>query len=148
MRLLLVVGGLVILAAFLTGCVSSPRFTMAGDAISGNEAPGTFVEEGVASYYADEFNGRITSNGEVFDMHKLTAAHRTLAFNTILKVTNVTNGKSVLVRINDRGPFKDDRIIDLSLEAARQIEMIGPGTAVVKLQIIHQADSLNQKISH
>lgn len=148
MRLLLVVAGSVILAAFLTGCVSSPRFTMAGDAISGSEAPGTFVEEGVASYYADEFNGRTTSNGEVFDMHKLTAAHRTLAFNTILKVTNVANGKSVLVRINDRGPFKDDRIIDLSLEAARQLEMIGPGTALVRLQIIDQADSVNQKVSH
>ena len=67
MRLLLVVGGLVILTAFLTGCVSSPRFTMGGDSISGSEEPGTFVEEGVASYYAEEFNGRTTSNGEVFD---------------------------------------------------------------------------------
>jgi len=69
-------------------------------------------------------------------MHALTAAHRTLPFNTLLKVTNLTNGKSVVVRVNDRGPFKEGRIIDLSLEAARRLSMMEAGTAAVRLQIM------------
>jgi len=92
---------------------------------------------GVASYYADEFDGRPTASGEVYDMHALTAAHRTLPFSTTVRVTNVENGQSVVVRINDRGPFKDDRVIDLSLEAAGRIGLITHGTAPVTLQIVH-----------
>jgi rare lipoprotein A len=69
-------------------------------------------------------------------MHALTAAHRTLPFNTLLKVTNLGNGRSIVVRVNDRGPFKEGRIVDLSYEAARRLEMIGPGTALVRLQIV------------
>jgi rare lipoprotein A len=97
---------------------------------------GSYVEEGIASYYAEEFNGRKTSNGEIYDMNTLTAAHQTLPFNTRVRVTNLDNGKSVIVRINDRGPFKDQRIIDLSLEAARSIGMIGPGTARVRIEVV------------
>ena len=126
--------GLLVSTIWLVGCVASPRFTSAR-----YEKPETEVsltEEGVASYYADEFNGRQTSNGEIYDMNGLTAAHRTLPFNTKVKVTNLESGKSVVVRINDRGPFKDDRIIDLSLAAAKQIEVIGPGTARVRLEVI------------
>ena len=89
----------------------------------------------MASYYAEEFNGRKTSNGEVYDMNGMTAAHRTLPFNTLVSVTNVLTGKSVVVRINDRGPFKDDRIIDLSLAAAKSIELIGNGTAKVRVEL-------------
>ena len=92
--------------------------------------------EGIASYYADEFDGRPTSNGETYDMHALTAAHRTLPFNTRVRVTNLSNGKSVVVRINDRGPFVSDRIIDLSYGAAEEISMVGPGTARVTLEIL------------
>ena len=103
-------------------------------------APGTarseIVDTGVASYYADKFHGRTTANGETFDMHALTAAHRTLPFGTKLKVTSLANNRSVLVRINDRGPFVNGRIIDLSLGAATELQMIQSGLAPVKLEII------------
>jgi rare lipoprotein A len=123
-------------ALLVAGCTgASPRFTFAR-AESPSEGSVALVEEGIASYYADEFNGRTTSNGEIYDMHQLTAAHRTLPFGTRVLVTNRQNAKTVTVRINDRGPFKDDRIIDLSLEAATQIGMIGPGTAPVTLQVL------------
>jgi rare lipoprotein A len=92
--------------------------------------------EGIASYYADEFHGRKTSNGEVYDMHALTAAHRTLPFNTKVRVVNINNGRSVVVRVNDRGPFKDDRVIDLSLEAGLQLGLLASGTAPVRLEIL------------
>src|SRR5580693_2565197 len=98
--------------------------------------PGAYVEEGVASWYGVPFNGRRTSNGEIYDMHTFTAAHRTLPFNTVVRVTNLTNGKQTEVRINDRGPFVANRIIDLSLAAAQAIEMWGPGTANVRLEIL------------
>ena len=78
-------------------------------------------ESGMASYYADKYNGRKTSNGEIFKQHKLTAAHKTLPFGTKVKVTNLSNGQSVKVRINDRGPFIQGRIIDLSKKAAKKL---------------------------
>lgn len=90
----------------------------------------------MASYYADEFNGRKTANGEVYDMYALTAAHKTLPFNTRVRVVNLENKKSVVVRVNDRGPFKDDRVIDVSLEAAKQLGLISTGTAPVKIEIL------------
>jgi rare lipoprotein A len=98
--------------------------------------PGQYVEEGVASWYGIPFNGHRTSNGEIYDMHQLTAAHRTLPFGAIVRVTNLRNGKQIEVRINDRGPFVANRIIDLSLSAAQAIEMVGPGTAQVRLEIL------------
>jgi rare lipoprotein A len=94
------------------------------------------LETGVASWYGPGFQGRPTSNREIYDMNEMTAAHRTLPFNTRVLVTNLDNGLQVRVRINDRGPFVDDRIIDLSLAAARRIEMIGPGTARVRVEIL------------
>jgi rare lipoprotein A len=97
---------------------------------------GEYVEEGVASWYGDPFNGRRTSNGEVYDMHQMTAAHRTLPFGAIVRVTNLRNGKQTEVRITDRGPFVANRVIDLSLSAAQAIEMVGPGTAPVRLELI------------
>ena len=128
------------------GCISSPRFTMSRDSAPGQPAVAadgsrTAVEEGVASYYADEFNGRKTSNGEIYDMNAFTAAHQTLPFNTRVNVTNLESGKSIVVRINDRGPFKDNRIIDLSLAAAKAVEMIGTGTAKVRLEVIEFGDT-------
>ena len=98
--------------------------------------PGGYVEEGVASWYGVPFNGRRTSNGEIYDMHTFTAAHRTLPFNCMVRVTNLDNGKQTEVRINDRGPFVANRVIDLSLAAAQAIEMWGPGTAHVRLEIL------------
>lgn len=94
------------------------------------------MEEGVASWYGIPFDGHRTSNGEIYDMHQLTAAHRTLPFNAVVRVTNLTNGKQTQVRINDRGPFVANRIIDLSYSAAQAIGMVGPGTAQVRLEIL------------
>jgi rare lipoprotein A len=97
---------------------------------------GRFIENGVASWYGPNFNGKTTANGEIFDMDRLTAAHRTLPFNSIVKVINESNGKSVIVRINDRGPYAKNRIIDLSKLAADRIDMIASGTARVKLYLL------------
>jgi len=96
--------------------------------------------EGLASWYAEPYHGRKTASGEIFDSYKgLTAAHRTLPFNTMVRVTNITNGRQVDVRINDRGPFVDGRVIDLSVRAARQIDLVRPGTASVKLAVLKLA---------
>ena len=91
---------------------------------------------GNASWYGPKFHGRITSSGEKFNKHKLTAAHRTLPFNTKVLVTNLKNNRSVVVRINDRGPFINGRIIDLSEEAANMIDAKKDGISYIKLQII------------
>ena len=93
------------------------------------------VEKGVASWYGAKFHGRSTASGEPYDMHSLTAAHRTLPFGTILLVENKTNGKAVRVRINDRGPYSKNRIIDLSKRAAKEIGLIRPGSAPVRLYV-------------
>ena len=99
-------------------------------------APRSGVEVGVASWYGQEFNGRPTSSREVFDMNDMTAAHRTLPFGTHVMVTDLANDRSVVVRINDRGPFVRGRIIDLSYAAARVLGIVGPGTARVRLEIL------------
>lgn len=93
-------------------------------------------ETGLASWYGHPYHGRAAANGEIYDMEKLTAAHRTLPFGTMVRVTNLTNGKTVDVRIIDRGPFVAGRIIDLSHAAAQEIEIIGPGVAQVRLDIL------------
>lgn len=97
--------------------------------------PGS-TETGIASWYGHPYHGRRAANGEVYDMESMVAAHRTLPFGANVRVTNLTNGKKVDVRVIDRGPFVDGRIIDLSRAAARQIEMIGPGTAKVRLLVL------------
>jgi len=94
------------------------------------------AETGIASWYGIPYDGRQTASGEVYDMHKLTAAHRQLPFQTWVEVENLTNGKRVEVRINDRGPFVRGRIVDLSQTAANQIGMLGPGTARVRLTVV------------
>ena len=91
-----------------------------------------------ASYYADKFHGRKTANGEIFNMYDFTAAHKTLPFNSILKVTNIANNKSVTVRVNDRGPFVAGREIDLSKAAAQKLDMLGSGTAQVSIEILQR----------
>lgn len=102
-----------------------PTVVNVGDTFKGN-----------ASWYGPDFHGKLTSNGEVYNMYDMTAAHKTLPMNTIVKVTNLRNGKSTVVRINDRGPFVATRIIDLSNKAAHKIDMVGKGTAPVRLEIL------------
>ncbi len=91
---------------------------------------------GISSWYGPDFDGKATSSGEIYDMHALTAAHKTLPMNTVVKVTNLENGKNVVVRINDRGPFVGTRIIDLSNKAAHAIDMVDKGTARVHLEVL------------
>jgi rare lipoprotein A len=95
-----------------------------------------YTEEGVASWYGTPFHGRAAADGEIYDMETLVAAHRLMPFNTWLRVTNLANNKSVNVRVIDRGPFIEGRIIDLSRAAARHIDLLGPGTGRVRLEVI------------
>ncbi len=96
--------------------------------------------KGLASYYAEPYHGRATASGEIFDTYQdMTAAHRTLPFNTLVRVTNEENGRNVDVRINDRGPFVKGRVIDLSLKAARELDMVRAGVAPVKLTILSES---------
>ena len=109
----------------IQGITYYPKNVNVGDTFKGN-----------ASWYGPDFHGKLTSNGETYNMHEMTAAHKTLPMDTIVRVTNLRNGLTVVVRINDRGPFVATRIIDLSNKAARKIKMIGTGTAPVKLEIV------------
>lgn len=97
-----------------------------------------YVEEGYASWYGKDFHGRDTANGEVYDMYGMTAAHKLLPFNTPVRVTNMETGKSTILRINDRGPFLKDRIIDLTYTAAQEIGMADAGTARVRIEALVQ----------
>jgi rare lipoprotein A len=94
------------------------------------------IEEGIASWYGHPYHGRAAADGEIYDMEKLTAAHRTLPFNTWVRVYDLDNKRTTEVRIIDRGPFVDGRIIDLSHAAARDLEMIGPGVARVRIEVV------------
>ena len=125
---------------FFSACSSSTRYTKSVDD-SGKDVrikeDRTFeTETGTASYYADEFDGRKTANGEIYDMNEFTAAHPSYPFNTLVRVTNVINGKNVEVRINDRMPQFKNRIIDLSLAAAKKIDMIKAGIQEVKVEVL------------
>src|SRR3954468_5674361 len=95
----------------------------------------SYTETGIASWYGHPYHGRAAANGERYDMETLVAAHRTLPFDTWVRVENLNNGKTVEVRIIDRGPFVDGRIIDLSHAAAQVIELIGPGVAKVRVDV-------------
>lgn len=147
--------GLVFLIILFTGCaeryqtyesyvlpsnIKSP--TKKPYVVNGNvyyplhKVPLGWSEEGIASWYGPNFNGQRTSDGEIYNMYDYTAAHKILPMNTIVKVTNLNNGKSVIVRINDRGPFVKNRIIDLSYAAAKKIGLDVTGTAPVKIKVI------------
>ncbi len=117
------------------------RATMRAYTIDGKTYQPTQVSvgdtfSGVASWYGKDFHGKKTSNGEIYNMHDMTAAHKTFPMNTMLKVTNLKNNKSVVVRVNDRGPFVGTRIIDLSYLAATRLEMVANGTGPVGLEVI------------
>jgi rare lipoprotein A len=124
------VWAVVIALALLAGCTKRRHTPSAAVPRIGT------VEEGIASWYGHPYHGRASSSGEIYDMEKMTAAHRTLPFGTRVDVQNLTNDRSVEVRINDRGPFVGGRIIDLSRAAAREIRMIGPGTARVRVRVL------------
>ncbi|HWF44917.1 MAG TPA: septal ring lytic transglycosylase RlpA family protein [Candidatus Kapabacteria bacterium] len=112
------------LGSGLTGCAVKPVLTAMA------------TQEGIASYYSNDFNGRRTSDGEIFDNEKFTAAHRTYPFGTMVCVTNLTTGAKVTVRINDRGPVKTERVIDLSFAAARALGIDRMGLARVRLNVV------------
>jgi rare lipoprotein A len=125
------------LLALLSACgkktvqVKAPTPAPPSASVSKNEL------EGLASYYAEPYHKRKTASGEIFDTYRdMTAAHRTLPFNTLVRVTNKSNGRAVDVRINDRGPFVDGRVIDLSVRAAREIDLMRSGVAPVKLTVL------------
>ena len=102
------------------------------------EVDNDYDQVGIASWYGDYFHGRLTANGEYYDMNALSAAHKTLPLPSYLRVTNLENNKSIVVRLNDRGPYIDDRIIDLSKRAAIELEMLNKGTAKVRVQYMRK----------
>jgi len=133
---------LILFVSLLYGCTAQPRFTGGErseperDRESYRGRSAVLTVEGVASYYAHDFHGRTTANGEKYDMYAMTAAHKSFPFNTMVRVHNLANDKNIVVRINDRGPFVEGRIIDLSLGAAQRIGMIESGTARVRLEVL------------
>jgi rare lipoprotein A len=100
---------------------------------------------GVSSFYAEDFHGKLTANGEVYDMYGVTAAHKTLPLNTVARVTNLENNKSLILRINDRGPYVKGRILDCSYGAAKKLDFINNGTAKVKIEVIDWGDNKYMK---
>ena len=133
----------IIVFAFLFSCTidRSLRYTSQNKSryVSQNKTNSDYIS-GISSFYGKKFHGRKTANGETFNMYDLTAAHKTLPFGTIIEVENLANNKKVTVRINDRGPFVRNRILDLSYAAAKEIEMIKTGTAKIKGKIIFLPD--------
>jgi rare lipoprotein A len=106
-----------------------------------------YKEQGVASWYGKKFHGRDTSSGERYDMYAMTAAHKTLPLPTNVRVTNLENGKSVILRVNDRGPFVKNRLIDLSYAAAQELDVVANGTAVVEVVALNSAYNENAAVS-
>lgn len=148
MRILRSTTTVIIMAAIgLYSCSTSSRFSREKYPDRNTENSGTKTIRyrnlsaletvtGNASFYGKDFHGKFTANGEVFNMYDLTAAHRTYSFGTIIRVTNLENDQSVIVRINDRGPFHPDRIIDLTYGAAKEIGMLETGVQEVRLEIL------------
>lgn len=147
--------GVLLLIVLLTGCGGSSHRVRVLDAPAGSGLKGTqkpyevdgirydpllkaegFTEIGVASWYGPGFHGKKTSNGEIYNMHGMTAAHKTLPMNVFVRVVNLDNNRESIVRINDRGPFVAGRIIDLSQSAARELDVLGRGTAKVKIEAL------------
>ncbi len=119
-----------------TGPKGTKPYTIGGKTYRPLLSAHGYREEGIASWYGKDFHGKKTANGERYDMYAMTAAHKLLPFGTRLQVTNLSSNQSIIVRVNDRGPFVGDRIIDLTYTGAQQLGMIGPGTARVRIESI------------
>lgn len=118
-----------------------PSYVVAGQRYYVLDSAKGFVERGIASWYGQKFHGRRTSSGEDYDMYAMTAAHKSLPLPTFVRVTNLRNGRQVIVKVNDRGPFLRGRIIDLSYAAAAKLGMLGEGTAPVEIQVVTAGES-------
>ena len=105
-----------------------------------------FVQRGLASWYGKKFHGRKTSSGEIYNMHAMTAAHKTLPLPSYVRVVNIENGRSIVVKVNDRGPFIGDRIIDLSFAGATKLGVIEPGTAEVEISVLSSSESKSRPV--
>ena len=135
---------------FSQSCSNSPRYNR------NNQKPAILksnskinksqkVFYGISSYYGQKFHGKLPANGEVFDMYGLTAAHKTLPLNTIIRVTNKANDNSLIIRVNDRGPYVGNRILDCSYGAALKLDFLNQGTAEIKIEVIEWGDNKYMK---
>ncbi len=140
---------ILIITVFWAGCSSSPRYGAgqgpAGNSSSARPKGARKVIYGVSSYYGKDFHGKLTANGEIYDMYGLTAAHKTLPLNTVVRVTNLENDTSLILRINDRGPYVKGRILDCSYGAAVKLDFVNQGTTKVKIEIIEVGDNKYMK---
>jgi rare lipoprotein A len=121
---------------FIAGCHHRVPASRPPSTAPPTVVPGKWSQQGIASWYGRPFYGRRAADGEIYNMYEMVAAHRTLPFNSLVRVTDLQNGRQVVVRIIDRGPFVNNRIIDLSFGAARALDMVGPGVAPVRLELI------------
>ena len=138
----------IIILFFLFSCVPAPRYssnTYTSDKVNKKDSKNVFY--GVSSFYGlnDGFDGNLTANGEVYDKDGISAAHKTLPLNSIVRVTNIENGKSVKLRINDRGPYIKGRILDCSYGAAKKLDFVQQGTTEVKIEVIKWGDNAYKK---
>ena len=141
----------------ILSCSSAPRYGSQARTVSNNNKTKNFSNKssksdkkskikhkkkiiGVSSFYAEDFHGKLTANGEVYDMYGLTAAHKTLPLNTIIRVTNLSNDKSLILRVNDRGPYIKGRTLDCSYGAAKKLDFIKQGTTKVQIDVIEWGD--------
>ena len=132
---------------FLISCTVSPRYNSSNSSYkktksnnSAKKASNQTIYKGISSWYGPNFHGKLTANGEIFDMYGTTAAHKTLPLNSIVRVTNLENYKSLILKINDRGPYVGDRILDCSFGAAKKLGFDKQGTTTVKIEIIELGD--------
>ena len=140
-------GSLLTIMLIIFGCTSSPRYASKTSNINpkksskkSNNSNHKKQYTGISSYYGTQFHGKLTANGEVFDMYGVTAAHKTLPLGTVARITNLENDKSVILRINDRGPYIAGRILDCSYGAALKLDFVSKGTTKVKIDIIEFGD--------
>jgi len=135
---------------FIYSCISSPRYSSSIDdnsAIKKKKRNSKDIFYGMSSFYGlnDGFDGNLTANGEVYDKDGLSAAHKTLPLNSIVRVTNLENNKSVVLKINDRGPYIDGRILDCSYGAAKKLDFVDQGITEVKVEVIKWGDNVYKK---
>ena len=149
----------ILISLFVYSCTPSPRYASQNIKKDNNAlkskkvktipvkpAPKDFdksktIFKGVSSYYGKDFHGKLTANGEVFDMYGITAAHKTIPLNTVVRVTNLDNDKSIILRINDRGPYIEGRMLDCSYGAAKKLGFINAGMANVEMKVIEWGDN-------